>query len=65
MANLYRVLIVIFTRRLCEFETDSVDYWVDKDYFPARECIDVCREYKHALAEASLVEKLGDGKTAI
>ena len=56
---------MIFTKRLCEFEPDSVESWVNKDYFPAKECIEVCREMKNPLAEARLVEKMGDSKAAI
>lgn len=65
MADLYKTLLVIFTRRLCEFDRDNVDNWVQQEYFPAKECIEVCREMKNLLAEARLLEKLGDGKAAI
>lgn len=34
------------THRLCEFETDDAlfEKWIDKDYLPTRECMEVCRE---------------------
>lgn len=34
------------THRLCEFETDDAlfEKWIDKDYLPIRECMEVCRE---------------------
>lgn len=65
MADLYKELLIIFTRRLCEFDKDNVDNWVQQEYFPAKECIEVVREKKNLLAEAKLLEKLGDGKAAI
>ena len=58
-------LLLIFTRRLCEFEPDNVEYWVQQDYFPIQECIQISRVMKNCMAEARLVEKLGDGTTAI
>ena len=64
-ASLYKSLLIVFTKRLCEYEPDQVDSWVCKDYFPTEDCITVCREMKNSLAEARLVEKLGDGKKAI
>lgn len=60
MSELYRQLLIIFTRGLCEFESDCVENWVNRDYFPAKDCIDVCRQMKNPLAEARLVEKMGD-----
>ena len=60
MANLYKSFLIIFTRRLCEYEPDQVEDWVNRDYFPAVDCIEVCREMKNPLAEARLVEKMGD-----
>ena len=60
MANLYKSFLIIFTRRLCEYEPEQVEDWVNRDYFPAVDCIEVCREMKNPLAEARLVEKMGD-----
>ncbi len=42
-----------------------MEYWVQQDYFPAKECIQISREMKNYMAEARLVEKLGDGSAAI
>ena len=64
-ANLYKTLLIVFTKRLCEYEPSQVDAWVCKDYFPTEDCITVCREMKNSLAEARLVEKLGDGRRAV
>jgi hypothetical protein len=54
-------MLIIFTRRLCEFEETSVVRWVSKEFFPWRQCMEICRGLKKYMAEAILMEKLGDG----
>jgi hypothetical protein len=55
------------TQRLCEFETDDASFekWIDKDYLPTRECMEVCRERSKTAGEAILMNKIGDGMQAI
>lgn len=65
MADLYKNLLLILTKRMCDFDKDQVEYWVDRDYFPAQKCLDIVREKKNLLAEAKLLEKLNDCKAAI
>lgn len=36
IADIYTNMLLIFTRRLCEFEETEVVRWVSKDYFPTR-----------------------------
>jgi hypothetical protein len=59
-------MLIIFTRRLFENAESSVAVsWVSKDYFPTRECLEICRFFENFMAEAVLMEKLGDGMQAI
>jgi hypothetical protein len=51
--------------RLCELEPESVELWVGLEFFPKKECMEVCRQWRNQLAEAFLMEKLGDGIKAI
>jgi len=52
---------------MCELETDDtiLEQWLDKDYYPARECMQVCKDKNKTAAEAMLMTKLGDGMQAI
>lgn len=66
-AKFYNDLLVILTSRMCELETDDtiLEQWLDKDYYPARECMQVCKDKNKTAAEAMLMTKLGDGMQAI
>lgn len=66
-AKFYNTLLVILTSRMCELETDDtiLEQWLDKDYYPARECMQVCKDKNKTAAEAMLMTKLGDGMQAI
>jgi hypothetical protein len=60
-------MLVILTQRLCEFETDeySFEKWMDKDYLPTRDCMEICKERGKLAGEALLINKIGDGMQAI
>jgi len=59
-------MLIIFTRRLFEnADSNFAVSWVSKDYFPTRECLEICRFFENFMAEAVLMEKLGDGMQAI
>lgn len=59
-------MLIIFTRRLFENAEASIAVsWVSKDYFPTRECLEIGRNFENFMAEAVLMEKLGDGIQAI
>lgn len=64
-AELFETYLQIFTVRLCELEPESVELWVGLEFFPKKECMEVCRQWRNQLAEAFLMEKLGDGIKAI
>jgi len=65
LAAYYGDLLVLFTRHMCEYDSDQVEFWVQQDYFPSKQCIEVCRDKKNLLAEAKLLEKMNDCKSAI
>ena len=52
---------------MCELENDDVvlEQWLDKDYFPARECMEVCKEKNKIAAEALFMNNIGDGMQSI
>ena len=67
IAQFYSNLLVILVSRLCEFETEeaAVEKWIEKDYIPARECMEVCRDKNKISGQALLMDKIGDGMQSI
>ena len=65
MAEYYQELLVMFTRHMCDYDREQVEFWVEKDYFPTKQCIEICRDKKNLSAEAKLLEKMNDCKAAI
>jgi len=53
------------TTRLCEHEPENVEKWVEREYFPPRECMEICRSKGMIAAEAFLINKVGDGMQAL
>jgi len=62
---MFKTFLQIFTRRLCEYEPDNVEKWMEMDMFPTAECMEVCRQWRNYGGEALLMEKFGDGRKAI
>jgi len=61
----YQLFLILFTRLLCEYDKKEVEYWVNKDYFPVNECLEVCRNMGHSAGEAALVLRSGNYLEAI
>lgn len=65
LSTLYSQLLSVYTLRLCDLEPESVEAWVKLDFFPTRDCLQICIERKNYEGIAILKEKVGDGKEAI
>ena len=56
----YESYLVQFTKLLCQFDKNKVEYWVSKAYFPISQCLDVCREQENDRGVAILVIRSGN-----
>jgi hypothetical protein len=45
--------------RLCEYELENVHIYVKNDYYPIKECLDICTEKGAQMAQAVLHKRNG------
>lgn len=65
LVDLHKRFLVIFTRRLCEFEPEVVERWMVYDFIPLQECLETCSLMRNYMGEALLTQRFGDGRKAI
>lgn len=41
-------------------EPQSVEFWVELDYFPHKKCLVICHDKQNYLGEAKLLDILGE-----
>ena len=61
----YENYLVQFTRLLCQYDKNKVEYWVSKPYFPVNQCLEVCRAQENDRGVAILLMRSGDYQAAI
>lgn len=64
-AEILQQYLVLFTRLLCEFAPDEVETWVALECFPAKRCLEICKQMNSEGGVYKLTERLGDFKEAI
>ncbi len=57
---MYRELLLLHIRLLCEYRKDDVIRYAKKKYYPLQECLEICRKYKANFATAYLLQRSGN-----
>lgn len=64
-ATKYQKYIVLFTKLLCKLHKPNIEEWVSQTFFPAEQCLKVCREYNAIRGIAVLTKRCGKMLDAI
>ena len=52
--------MTLYTRLLCKYEREKVHEYIKKDYYPVKECLEICMEEKIERAVAELLKRNGN-----
>jgi len=58
-AQRYLKYITLLVERLCEYELENVHLYVKNDYYPIKECLEICTKKGALMAQAVLHKRNG------